>query len=260
MSQILFPYGSLAGMTVLRDLERAHRLGFQGVEILITPAAMSHRKEARALAGRLGLTIHYRQAWSRAEDSTHPLNVVADLFSALPRDGYRLDEHIPNDLEEPVMVRADRWQEAVGHPNYWLGAYGMPWDAFLDLLELVRNFSVVFNTRLYLKRKLGVREIEDLPRNPTVLLAHLAEGWKQLRHLVREIHLGDCTPGRGRLMGRNVFPGTGIIPLQAFCDLVRRSGWEGTIVPEVDPFSMGIDDASIIQLRQKVEDLMAGKG
>ncbi len=119
----------------------------------------------------------------------------------------------------------------------------MDYKAFVEIVKKY-NLPIVFDTQHILELVFGVSGVEKLViYSDDDLNTALAEAWGELRPYVREIHFNNFVPRWGHTLGRNVFPDKGVLNLRAFARLVRSSGWEGVVTPEVTPrhlFPMGI--------------------
>lgn len=264
-TQILASKLSLFGLPIKTAMERVRGAGFQGIEVLCTNRFRNYYQRCRQFAEELGLTLHFHQAWSADEDPTDWKFRILERVGYLPQSGYGLGDNVPYDLTDvPTVIQADRLNEFYDHgaiaPYYWFQTdcvqdkFGQPKLSFSEFVTLVQRHKlpVVFDTQHYLEWKLGLfRDLSQIPRDSFWILQWLEEGWELLGPHVKEIHLNDFDPGTG---ARNVFPGTGVLPIAAFCNLVKRSGWQGDIVPEVNPQTLfPYSRKKLISLRKEVE-------
>lgn len=242
---VLLPYIEFFGAPAFVSFETALACGFNGVEVHLQPRVIKKVPQYRALAAKLGLTLHFHQPWNVDDNPTYLFMRVLQTFGQLPRSGYRFDDHFAG-VTEPIVAYPDRAEECAGRDNCWLQTCptyrrdGLPRVAFVEFLDIVRrdHLSVVFDTQHYLEYRLGLTGVEGLPTDRYRLGELLAEGWGLLGKHVREIHLVDFDPRRGHTRGRNVFPGEGVLPLHGFCEMVVASGWSGSVVPEVSPLAL----------------------
>lgn len=242
--RVLVPHFLLFGIPIFTTLRGAQAAGFDGVEIHLAGRTMAGAIRSRERAKRLGLIVHLHQGWSLAEDSTRLLhNRILHALRLLPHDDYSLENHIPPGTTEPVVVYAERIHEAIGHPNWWLqtachldavGQPRLPLERFYELVEHHR-LPVVFDIQHILEYCYGLEGVGKLPRSPERFWQLLEESWHRLQPFVREIHLTDIEPARGDARGRNIYFGKGCLPLSNFCTMVKHSGWDGYVVPEIDP-------------------------
>ncbi|MDP3727298.1 MAG: TIM barrel protein [bacterium] len=266
MPAILLPYFALWRLPAFTTIRGAKDAGFDGVEIHLAGQSQRRALACRAHARRLGLKVHLHQGWSIEESSSvHVWNRLMHPVGLLPRPGYRLAEHIPFGVNDPVVIYAERWRDALAHPNWWLQTCRqanarLRFEEFVAIVERER-LPVVFDLQHYLEFRLDLRGVGGLARPgilrnflPDVLMGYLTEGWHQLGPLVREIHLDDCDPRLGHTRGRNVPLGTGVLPVRDFCRMVKESGWDGTVVPEVQPFLLH-RHRRYADLRRQVADL-----
>lgn len=242
------------------------RVGFDGVEILLNPFTKSRVSAYRSLARNLGATLHFHQAWSVEEDPTELSFRLMGAARYLPQNGYKLRDHIPASITEPVVIQADRYDEARDHPNWWLQIqsvlgsdreYKLAFERFVEIFHRLDRPPVVFDTQHYIEYVLGFWGIEHLPTDKKYLLSLLSNGWKIFGKWTKEIHLNDCHPGLGH-RGRNVLPGDGVLPLKEFCQLVKSSGWDGTIVSEISPgHLLPYTSGKLANLRERISLFIA---
>lgn len=250
--QILLSHLSMWGMPVSRIIEIAAKAGFDGVEIFLSNPVRKRIAYYRELTARYNMALHFHQFISYDEDPGHLIFRILGAINYLPQPGYTLDEHVPKEITEPVVVSADRSREAFSHSNYWLqttsatdsyGGYKLEFCAFLVLLATHNDHfgSIVFDTQHLLEYRQGKRGIEHLSTDSNLLLKKLEQDWKllDLNHSVQEMHLNNFDPNLGHTKGRNVLPDHGILPLKEFIAIVKQSGWAGGfITPEVSPIHM----------------------
>ena len=238
MPQILASKISLFGLPIKIAMERVKRAGFQGIEILITNCFRDYIWRCQYFAQELDLTLHFHQAWSADEDPTDWKFKVLEWVGYLPTSGYTLKNHVPMEISDPVVISADRINQTTKRSNFWyqtdcIFRDSMPQVTFPEFVRSVKkhNLPVVFDTQHYLEYRLGYfRDLKYLPTKKSDLMKLLEEGWAIFGQHAKEIHLNDWTP-----VSRNVFPGTGVAPLKEFCRLVKSTGWDGYIVPEIGP-------------------------
>ncbi|MEK7532000.1 MAG: TIM barrel protein, partial [Patescibacteria group bacterium] len=142
--------------------------------------------------------------------------------------------------EDPIVVYADRLTELKGAGRFWVQTSRTLAEkkSTLSYAEFVRTVKrlripLVFDTQHFLEYALSVYGVGRLPANSDRLYRVLEEGWQELKDLVMEIHLVNFNPELGSTRGRNVPLEEGVLPLRDFCQMVKKSGWEGTVVPEV---------------------------
>lgn len=245
-TQIFFPTISLFGIPTKCAFDRIDKAGFDGVEVLVTSRNRLQADHFRGLARERGMGLHWHQPWSYTENTIHWYNGLANRLGMLEPGGYKLSDVLPMNLVEPIVVYADRWDEARGLPLAWLqtctvmnsaGKHSLPFARFL---ELVREYQskIVFDTQHFLEWYFGCPGISGLPTDIKHLEAALLEGWSELGPYVAEIHCNDFDPRRGNSWGRNLILGHGIAPLESFAQVVHKSGWQGVVTPEISPFHL----------------------
>ena len=111
--------------------------------------------------------------------------------------------------------------------------------------------------RFALEYACGVEGVASLPRRPQELRDRLFAAWKIMRPLVKEIQLADTDPSLGSSWGRNLPLNKGILPLREFCRMVKESGWDGRVVPEVQPMFYKFRRHSWAELRRQTAKLFA---
>ncbi len=267
MPQVLVSKLSLFGLPIKMAMERARTAGFDGIEVSLTNRFKDYVWRCQYLAKKLDLTLHFHQAWSSDEDPTDWKFKILEWVGYLPQSGYILSDNVPCDItQEPVVIQADRLSEIHDLKNvannFWFQTDSVVNKhreikmRLTSFLEKVRQFNlpVVFDTQHYLEWRLGVfRDLSKLPTNPARLFELLEEGWTTLGSHTKEIHLNDWQPGN-----RNVFPGTGVAPLTELCQLVKSTGWNGCVVPEISPsMPMPHSQDTLKRLRDTVDSYFA---
>ena len=259
--RILLSKMSVFGLPMNMAMKLAKNCGFDGMEILINEWFKDRIPHYRSLAQKLGLDLHYHQAWSADEDPSDKSFVILEKIGYLPRSGYSLRNHIPDSVgNDPTIVSAERINQVAGRePNFWyqtdcIFEDSAPKLTFSEFVRMIKKFNlpVVFDVLHYLEYRLGVfRNYNALPTEKSELMKLLEEGWGIFGPHTREIHLCDFRPGE-----RNTFLGDGIMPLEEFCKLVKNSGWQGAVVPEVSPMSLfPYRKSSVKELKTIVETL-----
>ena len=261
MPQVLASKLSLFGLPIKIAMERVRAAGFDGIEVLLTDRFRNYTWRCQYLAKELGLILHFHQAWSSDEDPTDKKFVILGKLGYLPQQRYALRQHIPASIRNKIVViQADRINERFGN-HQWLqtDCIFKNGRSLLSLAEFAQavnklNLPVVFDTQHYLEWKLGIfRDLSKLPTDQKKLLELLEEGWATFGPHAKEIHLNDWAPNE-----RNVFTGTGIAPLKEFCKMVKSSGWNGYVVPEIGPkvpIPRSLD--TLKKLRETVESYFA---
>jgi hypothetical protein len=253
---------SLFGLPMNVAMKMAKNAGFDGIEVLLNHWYMAQIPHYRNIAQDIGLNLHFHQAWSSEEDPTDWRFTLMEAARYLPQSGYALEDNVPFFItKEPVVIDAGRLLEIKSRPtsiseltrpipnNYWfqtdtvVNSEGYRLIYFDEFAKLVQqnNLPVVFDTQHCLEWTLGrFRRLQSIAWKAhiesidliTLMKAQLKKCWEQLGPHTKEIHLNDFNPITGK---GNLFPGEGLVPLQYFCDLVKKSGWQGVVVPEVSP-------------------------
>lgn len=275
MIKVLMPYISLHGLPIVATLRRVKEAGFDGIEQHLVGASHHAVLATTRRAHERGLAVHLHQAWSLAENPTHWHNYVLKLAGCLPRTGYTLAEHVPFNIVEaafhdgvtwaPVVVYANRIPEVMNlrrwRRNFWIQTCmppgGQPQMDFAVFLTAVKmgKLKVVFDTQHALEFAGSCKGVSELPTDRGELLNRIQKLWGLLANNVNEIHLADFNPALGNTRGRNVPLGTGVLPLREFCRMVRESGWEGFVVPEVS--GMFWRTEHLHALRKQVDEFFA---
>ncbi len=234
---------SLTPMSLAGSLRAAQEAGFDGLEVLLAPG-MDHEK-VLGISPAFGLSWH--EVWSLENDPTQPMNYLAALLGKIPRRTEGLDRQLPTPtlFKNPVVCYPNRIAETSNwklHRKDLLQfqtcrphGVDMRFEQFVQVVWK-ENLKVVFDTQHALEWKLrmhGVEEMKDT--SSSTLMGYLKEMWETLGEYVTEIHLNDFNPSLGHTNGRNCFPGTGVLDLREFAGMVKQSGWQGIVVPEVAP-------------------------
>jgi hypothetical protein len=243
MPLVFSPYIELLWKHLPASLEEIKAAGFDGVEChLIGRLRSADRvQEVRREASRLGLRLRFHQGWSWRTGQRGLINMLLRPLGALVPHGMPLCDQVSAIGPNPVVIYGNllhedrdkyRYQTASEHVNG--GPYAR---AFKDFVQkaLMDKCLIVFDTQHVLEWDANVLGVEGLPSDQAVLLDRVTALWRLLRSQVVEIHLCDFDPRLGRSHGRNLFLGDGVFPLEAFCQVVKESGWHGIVTPEVKP-------------------------
>lgn len=244
---IFLPTFSLIWLTHRTICKIAKKAGFHGLEIFISNWNKNKLQKLARQAFEHGLMTSYHLPWSLEQNSTHFINSVLSIIGFLPPNGYKPSElctDVHGGLD--VVHYADEIVEGAGTPgNHYQkvfqtcslfenGEYKISWK---DFLEIVRSgcFPVVLDVQHVLEFMLNIKGVEGLKKyTQTELLHLLIFAWDQIGgEKITEIHWVDCNPSLGHTLGRNVWPGKGVLPLTEFADFIIGRGWNGRVVPEV---------------------------
>lgn len=260
--QVFSPYVEVLWKRMPAPLADIKAAGFDGVECHLIGGLRSPKRvnEVRNEAEQLGLGIRFHQGWSWQTGQRNLYNVVLRPLGVLVPVGESLAVQIRNVNGNPVVVYGNLapepsqldclYQTASEHVD------GGPYTGkFVDFVHEVqsRRLPVVFDTQHVLEWFLDKTRVVGLPVNPEVIGQMVRELWQELGPFVKEIHLCDFNPLLGPTLGRNVFLGDGVFPLNEFCAEVRASGWDGVVTPEVAPQHLGGNQLRM--LREEVHRL-----
>lgn len=215
---------------------------YDGVEIFNFNFSQRKIEKITKLVKKAGLLLHFHQVWPY-EDDPSAINWILDklgFLSPLMLDAKTQFENI--NIMEPVVVYPNEWRQASRRSNFWLqtnlshGPKGMKMtlDDFTRVIEGY-GLPVVFDTQHYLEDCVGMKGVEFISSNKRLIMGLLEDGWARLGPYAKEIHLCDFDPELGNQKGRNLFLGEGVFPLKEFAEMVKTSGWNGIVVPEVKP-------------------------
>ena len=150
--QVLLSKMSVFGLPMQMAMNLAKESRFDGIEILINGWYKNRMPDYQSLAHNLGLKLHFHQAWSANEDPTDKSFLILEKIGYLPRQGYTLANHIPQEIRnEIIVVSADRINETTGN-NQWL------------------QTDCIFAVGIF-------RDYDSLPTKKSELLKLLGEGW-----------------------------------------------------------------------------------
>ncbi|HEY4510650.1 MAG TPA: TIM barrel protein [Candidatus Paceibacterota bacterium] len=263
--KIFLSSGSIFPLSVSQAIRFARDAGYDGVEVVNLYGWRNKNVEKyRELARKYELALHFHEVWSLEDNPTHKINHFLNLLGRLPPTDSSLERQFGG-VTEPVVVYPHRWKEVLDKRNFWLQTCSVHRDGKLrssygEFLKIIikNRLPVVFDTQHYLEWCLVTMGVENIPSDSLVLFNLLQQGWRVLGQYVKEIHLNDFSPSLGHEMGRNLFLGTGVLPLREFASLVRQSGWDGIIVPEISPTHIlslrpGKTVSNLMVLREKVK-------
>lgn len=221
-------------------VKAAKDVGYDGIEVFNFNFSQRKIGKITKLAKKTGLGLHFHQVWPYEDDST-AINWILDKLGFLPPPALDAKTQSEN-IMEPVVVYPDEWRQASRRSNFWLqtnlshGPKGMKMTLD-DFTRVVEGYGlpVVFDTQHYLEDCVGTNGVEFISSDKRLIMGLLEDGWARLGPYVKEIHLCDFDPELGNQKGRNLFLGEGVFPLKEFAKMIKATGWNGTIVPEVKP-------------------------
>lgn len=240
MPRVFLPYIELLWKRIPASLKEIKSAGFDGVECHLIGRLRSPQRVAELYgeATDLNLGVNLHQGWTWETGQPNFYNIILRAIGALVPVGTSLDKQIPTD-PNPAIIYGNlvsvpgrfnyRYQTASEHVG---SEYAMSFSEFTEIVKK-RNLPIVFDTQHVLEWSQNVQGVEGLPTTSQVINNLVINLWLELHKYVLEIHLCDFNPQLGRSRGRNVFLGDGVFPFTEFCTLVRKSGWEGIVVPEV---------------------------
>jgi hypothetical protein len=251
-SMSLYPFTAASCMDV------AKKSGYEGLELFRFKFLFRYPdlNTFRRLAQNKNLKLHFHEAWD--SDDPNLMNKVPVLYGGLIGKNDTIEEQFGN-TQELVVTNSHHWEEVArsGRKNFCLQTDSLlnkNWTrrtSFYTFMTAVKkhDIGVVFDTQHYLEWLLGKPGVSTLPRDGQRLMNALIEGFKQLRPLIREIHLANFNPSADK---RNTLLDDGILNIKEFCQHVKQDGWQGSVVPEIHPFYFS-------KLSKKKNVLMAGR-
>ena len=234
----------LAFQTKIRMIKSA---GFDGVEFfLIGRNAKSRAGEYYHETYQQGLGLRLHQGWSENESNERTNGRVLGALGLLPPNGYSLWSHMPMGTEK-IVVFPDRIAEimpqASGTPNRFVVQTATTYDAsracqsmdYDEMREAIvkSGLPTCFDTMHAVENYCGVHVVRDNPDfYPRAVNNTLLRVWDDLGgRRCEEIHFNNFADG-GRW---NTLPSVGLLNLAHFVRIVKASGWDGIVTPEVNP-------------------------
>lgn len=222
------------------SLKEIKGAGFDGVECHLIGQLRFPKEinEVRAMAEQLGLGIRFHQGWSWATGQRNLHNHGLFLLNQLVPIGMPLEEQLCYTNDDPVVVYGNHIHE-FPPPHYLYQTasehihgkeFPIPFDEFLIKVHRF-GIPICFDTQHVLEWFLDKHTVAGLPSAVFRILRYIESLWDELNPYVKEIHLCDFDPIRGR----NLQLGDGIFPLGVFSRLVKSTCWSGVICPEVHP-------------------------
>jgi hypothetical protein len=223
-----------------RVAQLAHEAGFDGVEWLLAGGAMRDPSCCLAAAEEFELFSTFHEAWTSREATTPSLVWKAlQLIGWLPKSTI-YDDRVPEEVSDyPVVTYAHHIVKRRMPRNAVFqtcsvadgrGRFAISFEDFVRELRQRPEAEIVVDLYHLLELIGGKPDglaIAQVDKFPGLLTGFFDEFQKR----IVEIHLADWSPTRGR----NCPIGTGILPLCEFGQHVARSGWDGNVVPEVNP-------------------------
>lgn len=248
MPEFFCPLVSLAPLSFIspdRAMEMIAKAGFDGAQVLLGPR--TDRSSMRALAGSHGLKVEWHEMWTLEESSNHLHNRVAACLRMLPLTRSERIHLLPSKDEEPVVCYPDTYDEYLKRGLSWELNFRLQTCStlvqrmgYVEFVRCVRlhGLGVVLDTQHALEWLTGNKagSVDQLCHYTGAQLHEkLLQAWTDLRRYVKQIHFNTFIPEWGHTLGGNLFPDAGVLNLRAFAERVMRDGWNGTVVPEVNP-------------------------
>lgn len=256
--------GSLFPLPIKTVLRKASQAGFDFVEVFLFGRWTGEKVGYfQSFAERLHLSLHFHQLWT-TKSSQANIEIRNRTFTALgllPPEAYNRNEWIPTNAR-PLVAYAEDISLFVNENDVWFQSIACQksladpsprlsrWDFIAELRR--RKLPVVLDTMHYIEYLQSESGIERSTMEMREILAEWEKFWAEFNMQVREIHWNDFT------RERNLWPGTGTAPLREFAEIVRASGWDKCIVPEVGPrlpFPYGRKE--LLTLRKETEKYFA---
>ena len=242
--KIFLAHPSLLGLPLEWIMKVAKKTGFDGIEWMMTTKVIQEYERIIRESAQLNIETTFHQPW----EEHHLLNNVLRTIRVLPKFK-TVSDVLPQGFNFPLVVHSApaptiHIEEVKTHPSFMILEIchqfqeGETCPSLKSLIAEIKknNLSIVFDVFYYLEYYFQGK----IPQNISAekILRILKEGWNQLQENVVEIHYYDAIPGKGLISGKNLLPGTGILPLAKFLDYVRKSGWQGRIVLELNPVQL----------------------
>ncbi|MEK7208379.1 MAG: TIM barrel protein [Patescibacteria group bacterium] len=263
---------SLFPLSPKKVMQLGSQAGFDFVEIfLFRPVDYGCISALSELSGKLDIELHFHQVWSTQEERdkswrVRALNAFLTGIGWIPKGDYRLSQWVPHNAW-PVVVYADRWQEAAKTKNMWMqtistngndgATFKCSWQEFRGIAA-EKKLPLVFDTMHFLEWLHEVPDIHLLEsgfRRTERIRDDWEKFWCQFYPQVKEIHWNDFDPGLPRGRARNLWPGEGIGPLRELAEDIKATHWDGCVVPEIQPrlpFPYGRKE--LLALRKKMDE------
>ncbi len=260
----------MCGMPYDTAFKLIKKLGFDGVELLLTNRVIRNRQDIlyRAFQHGLETTLH---RWWHGSDSGR----ILTRLRIFPKEGVRIENILPRDISKPTVVSTYNWDERMDIDDImiqpaptgytrdvipfdemrqrlmreeiplmdWtvaLGAYAgfnildpMVQENVNRMASIMRKHRVAFDVGHWCQYRFYP---DAMPTDQHTLLKTAVEGFVDLQSQIDEIHLYDFHPStKGGVVGINLFPGNGIFPIAEFLNCVKTLGWTGMVVWEIHP-------------------------
>lgn len=255
---------SLLPLPLRSVIKKAKRAGFDFVEVFLFGGWTREKVDYfQSFAERLHLSLHFHQLWT-TESSAAKEKVLHRTLTALgllPPEEYDRNEWIPTNAR-PLVAYAEEVVTFAEQNGVWFQSIAgqrsltdrSPRLSCLNFLRTAgeRNLPIVFDTMHFIEYVRNESGIEHSPLTERAVFGEWQTFWENFSPQVKEIHFNDFTKKR------NLWPGTGSAPLQDFATMVKMSGWDGCVVPEVQPklpFPYG--GKELLQLRKETEKYFA---
>ncbi len=270
------PAPSLFGLSPRQQCEALKRAGFQGIELFLFPGILKRIPEYQRLTEECGLRLSFHQPWSEKEGGGFFVNKILGAIGFLPKNDYSFEDLIARGRSELFIAYADRFNEVVKLDREtddlkvswafqtacaWQNegkkfTHSMSYEKFSEQVLRTR-FPIVFDTFHMLEWRLDAPGGKALGQYDEDHLAEeMLRAWHDCKpERIVEIHWNDFT-GKAAGDGRDCLPGKGKLTkgLNLLAKEILRSGWNGTIVPEISPFLLfPYRERTLIALRERME-------
>lgn len=266
MVQVFSQYLNILWKEFPASLWKIKEAGYDGVECHLIGNLLGEEKiaqvEAEAKALRLELRFHQGWSWRTGQDIWQ--NWVLRFAGALVPSNLSFEQQTRHVNKYPVVMYGNvarttlqknyLFQSIVERRSRSEKGYALTITEFWEVVSK-HNLPVVFDVQHILEWYFDVENVAKLPNDPKRLNESLCRLWDGFKPYVREIHLCDFDPARGPSNGRNLYIGTGILPIIEFAEEVRRSKWSGIVTPEVQPqYLRGNNLRAVSELARKLFD------
>ncbi len=270
-TQVFIASATMCGMPYDPAFGLIKKLGFDGVELLLTKRMIRNREKILYRAFQHGLETTLHRWWHGPELSSRVLTRIR-IF---PKEGVRIQDVLPRDYFKQTVVSTYDWEERADiHPimiqpsptgyasnvmpfdemrqklmqeevplMHWTQALGACMGQnILDpevqgmanrMANATRKYRVAFDIGHWCEYRFHPNA---MPADSHVLLNTALDGFVDLQSQIDEIHIYDFRPDtKGGVSDINLLPGDGIFPIAEFLKSVKVLGWKGRIVWEIHP-------------------------
>lgn len=270
-TQVFISSATLCGMPYDLAFGLIKKMGFDGVELLLTRRLIRHRDDILYRAYQRGLETTLHRWWHGSASGR-----ILTRLHIFSKEGLRIKDVLPRDYFKLTVVSTYNWDERTDNYKIMIQpaptGYASDIMPFEEMRKILKQEEVpLMDWTVALGAHVGLNILDPetqesvnrmasavrkhrvafdighwcqyhfypgaMPSDPHTLLNTALNGFVDLQAQIDEIHIYDFRPDtKGGENGKNLFLGDGIFPVADFLRNVKALGWHGRVVWEIHPF------------------------